>query len=575
MSFFSELKRRNVYKVAAVYIIVSWVVLQVVDMFMSFMPLPEWTGRLVFVLLAAGFPIALLLAWALELTPEGIKLENAAEGSRSSERKRTDIAIYAALAAVLIFWIAKLDWNNEPEIAESGEIRSLVVLPLTNLMNDPEQAYFVEGMHEALITELSKVKALRVISRTSAMKFQGSNKSVPEIARELGVDAIVEGSVLRAGNTVRVTAQLIEAKSDRHLWADNFDRELTDILALYGEVTREIVSQIRITVTPDEAARLADSGVVDPEGYDLYLKGDYLCDKWAPQEMMQGIELMRQAVQEDPDSAIAHAALAMCLQYAAFFDYVEPLEVFDESNNAANRAVALDSQLPEAWVALAGVRYYLGFDFVTSELALQRALELNARSVRALTHLSWQMGEAGRFEEALESGREAVRLDPLSPVAQTTVGQAYYLNQDFETATTEYRRLVALDPVDPSSHFFLAWSLEQSGEFELAIESHRRALELSDNASLYLSGLGFSYTLAGRMDEAREILEELQQDGRADSFHVALLKTGLGDYDAAIALLEQAYELRISHMLYIKQGAQFDALRSNERFTRLVQRMGW
>ena len=575
MSFFSELKRRNVYKVAAVYIIVSWVVLQVVDMFMSFMPLPEWTGSLIFVLLAAGFPIGLLLAWALELTPEGIKLEESAEGSRASGQKRTDIAIYAALAAVLIFWIAKLDWNNEPEIVESGEIRSLVVLPLTNLMNDSEQAYFVEGMHEALITELSKVKALRVISRTSAMKFQGSGKSVPEIARELGVDAVVEGSVLRAGNTVRVTAQLIEAKSDRHLWADNFDRELTDILALYGEVTREIVSQIRITVTPDEAAQLADTDVVDPEGYDLYLKGDYLCDKWAPQEMMQGIELMRQAVQEDPDSAIAHAALAMCLQYAAFFDYVQPIEIFDEANNAANRAVALDSELPEGWVALAGVRYYLGFDFVTSELALQRALALNAHSVRALIHYSWQMGEAGRFEEALESGREAVRLDPLSPVAQTTVGQAYYLNQDFETATTEYQELVALDPADPSSHFFLAWSLEQRGEFELAIESHQRAIELSDNASLYLAGLGFSYGLAGQLDKAREILEGLQQNGQADPYLVAVVQTGLGNYDAAIASLEQAYELRISHMLYIKQGAQFNALRSNERFTRLVQRMGW
>jgi Flp pilus assembly protein TadD len=185
------------------------------------------------------------------------------------------------------------------------------------------------------------------------------------------------------------------------------------------------------------------------------------------------------------------------------------------------------------------------------------------------------MGEAGRFEEALKHGREAVQLDPLSPVAQTTVGQAYYLSQNFEAATREYRRLVALNPVDPSSHFFLAWSLEQGGEFELAIESHQRALELSDNAALYLAGLGFSYALAGRLDEAREILEELQSDGRADPFHVALLKTGLGDYGGAIDSLEEAYELRISHMLYIKQGAQFDALRGDERFTRLVQRMGW
>ena len=578
MSFFLELKRRNVYKVAALYIIVSWVVLQVVDMFMSFMPLPEWTGRLVFVLLAAGFPVALLLAWALELTPDGIRSESGSGDSDTPTKRSADYAIYAVLVGVISFWVFGLDWNSQPEIDEAGEIRSLVVLPLTNLMNDPEQAYFVEGMHEALITELSKVEALRIISRTSAMKFVDSNMSVPEIGRELGVDAIIEGSVLRAGDTVRVTAQLIEAKSDRHLWADNFDRELTDILALYSDVTREIVGQIRVTLTPDEAARLADTSAVDPEGYELYLKGDYLCDQWVPQEMLQGIDLMRQAVLEDPDSAIAHAALAMCFQYAAFFDYVAPLQVLDEANAAANRAVSLDPELPEGWVALAGVRYYLGFDFVASELALRRALSLNGHSVRALIHYSWQMGEAGRFAEALQSGREAVQIDPFSTVAQTTVGQAYYLNQDFESAIAEYSKLVDLDPADPSSHFFLAWALEQNGEFTQAIESHRRAIELSGNASLYLAGLGYSYGLSRRSEEAQGVLDELlalQSEGRADHYHIAMARIGLGDYGGAIESLEHAYEKRSSHMLYIKQGAQFDVLRGDERFTNLVRKMGW
>jgi TolB-like protein/tetratricopeptide (TPR) repeat protein len=557
MSFFAELKRRNVYKVAALYIIVSWVVLQVVDMFMSFMPLPEWTGRLVFVLLAAGFPVALLLAWALELTPDGIKSESPSTDSDRPASRRADYAIYAVLTGVLLFWVISFDWNSESDNPASAEIRSLVVLPLANLMNDPEQAYFVEGMHEALITELSKIEALRVISRTSAMKFVDSNMSVPEIGRELGVDAIIEGSVLRAGDTVRVTAQLIEAESDTHLWADNFDRELTDILALYSDVTREIVGQIRVTLTPDEVARLTDTSAVDPEGYELYLKGDYLCDQWAPQEMLQGIDLMRQAVLEDPGSAVAHAALAMCYQYAAFFDYVAPLEVLDEAYEAANRAVSIDPDLPEGWVALAGVRYYLGFDFVASELALQRALSLNGRSVRALIHYSWQLGEAGRFGEALQSGREAVQMDPLSSVAQTTVGQAYYLNQDFETAITEYRKLVDLDPADPSSHFFLAWALEHSGEFDQALESHRRAIELSD---------------------AQRILDELlalQSTDRVDHYHIAMVQVGLADYSGAIESLERAYEMRSSHMLYIKQGAQFDALRDDERFTNLVKKMGW
>lgn len=204
------------YRVAALYIIVGWVVLQVVDLFMSFRPLPEWTSRLVFVLLAAGLPIALVLAWAIELTPEGIRLESTEDDSPKSGN-RADLIIYGSLVVVLAVVIWNFDWDIAGEQTPSAEIRSLVVLPLDNLMSDPEQAYFVEGMHEALITELSKIEALRVISRTSAMKYLDSNKSVPEIGQELGVDAIIEGSVLRAGDTVRVTAQLIEAQTDQHL----------------------------------------------------------------------------------------------------------------------------------------------------------------------------------------------------------------------------------------------------------------------------------------------------------------------------------------------------------------------
>ena len=279
MSFLAELKRRNVYKVAAIYIIVGWVVLQVVDLFMSFMPLPEWTSRLVFVLLAAGLPVALVLAWAIEISAAGLKLEASEEGDTAPRRQRADLLIYSAVGVVLIIWIWNLDWWRTGSDSELTEIRSLVVLPLVNLMNDSEQAFFVEGMHEALITELSRIEALRVISRTSAMKYRDSNKSVPEIGRELGVDAVIEGSVLRSGNTVRVTAQLIAADNDRHLWADNFDRELTDILALYADVTREIVEQIRIEITPEEEARLVAPRVVDADAYELYLKGKYFCDK--------------------------------------------------------------------------------------------------------------------------------------------------------------------------------------------------------------------------------------------------------------------------------------------------------
>jgi len=567
MSFFSELKRRNVYRVAAIYIIVSWVVLQVVDMFMSFMPLPDWTSRLVFVLLAAGFPVALVLAWAMELTPEGIKLETSGEDT-SASRRRGDVLIYGGVGVVLIVWLWSLDWGQEAPDSGTVQIRSLVVLPLDNLMNDPEQAYFVEGLHEALITELSKIKALRVISRTSAMKYLESGKSVPEIGRELGVDAIIEGSVLRAGDTVRITTQLIEAASDRHLWADNFDRELTDILALYADVTREIVDQIRVEVTPEEVARLAAPPAVDAAAYERYLKGKYLCDKWGPQEMLQGIDLMRQAIAMDPDNALSYSGLGLCLQYAAFFGYVLPLEIAEEANRTAERAIELDRDLADAWVTFAGVRYYLDFDMAAAEMAVERALALNPSHLRALVHYSWQLGEAGRFDEAIELARKAIALDPFSGVVRTTSGQAYYLNRDFASAFKEYEKLLELAPDDPSFRFYMGWAREQMGDYEQAIVLHKRAIELSDRAPLYVSALGYSYGLAGENREAQEILDELvglEAQGLAEPFHVAMVHIGLGNNEQAIDWLEKAFEARSSHMLYI----------NDPRFISLIDRMGW
>jgi tetratricopeptide (TPR) repeat protein len=408
------------------------------------------------------------------------------------------------------------------------------------------------------------------------MKYENSKKSVPEIAAELGVDAIIEGSVLRAGSTVRVTVQLIDGSSDRHLWADNFDREMTDILALYADVTREIVNRIRVEVTPAEAAKLATHKVVDPAAYELYLKGNYFCGKWAPTEMLHGIELMRQAVRKDPDSAVAHAGLAICLQYASFFDYLAPLEILPEAVAAAERAVELDEQLAEAWVSLAAVNYYLNFDGPTSERALERALEINPSSVRALNHYSWQLGESGRFEEGLVPARRAIRLDPLSTATHLSLAQIHYLSRENETALRLYEQIVDMDRHDPSLHFYLGWAQEQSREYDKAILSYLEAIELSNRAPLYVSGLGHAYGIAGRAVEAQAVLEELVQqerDGLAQPFHVAVVHLGLKNYEEAIDWLEKSFAAHNAQMMYIKEAPQFDPLRSNERFTRLVDRM--
>jgi len=576
MSFLTELKNRNVFRVAALYLVVSWLILQVVDVLMSFLPLPDWTGRLVIVLLLVGFPIALVLAWAFELTPQGVRRESKSAADTMTEghgHRRFDLVIMGAMVVALAYFAWQHDWRGEPNGSAPGEIRSIVVLPLENLMNDPGQAYFVSGMHEALITELSKIDALRVISRTSAVRLQGGDMSVPEIGRELGVQAVIEGSVLRAGDTVRITVQLIEANTDRHLWAENYDRQLSDILALYGEVTREIARQVRVNLSADEEAKIAASRPVDPKVYELYLEGRYLCDNWSPDEMKRGIALLQEVVSRETGNATAHAQLALCLQYSAFFGYERPLDVYSRAKAAAGMAVQLDDRLAEAHVALAGVHYYMDLNPKAAMKELERALDLNPGSVKALLHSSWLLGESGRFEQAFDYNRRALSLDPLSIVVNHAVGQLFYLGRDFENAVVEYRKALEMDRTDPSLHFYLAWPLEQLGRYDEAIAHHRKAVELSGGSPLYLGGLAYAYGLAGSHAEARDILERLLQDPAAAPYDIALAHLGLGDHAQALDWLEKAYEARDSHVIYINRGPRFDPLRSDPRFIRLLQRI--
>jgi TolB-like protein/Flp pilus assembly protein TadD len=578
LRLFKELQRRNVFKVALAYIVAAWLVMQVADVVLNNVAAPDWTLHVLIVFIALGFPFAVIFAWAFELTPEGLRRETepeAEESLQAGSRRTFNTLIVAVVVVALVYLGLTYDWGREPQSVAPGEIRSIVVLPLDNLMNDPSQGYFVEGMHEALITELSKIKALRVISKTSAMRYKDSGKAVPAIASELGVDAVVEGSVLRAGNVVRVTTQLIEAKTDRHIWADNFDRELNDILAIYADVTREIVNHIRINLTPDEQASLAKSSPVNPEVYELYLKGRYLCDNWSPQEMQQGIALLQNAVNLDPQHAASHAKLAQCLQDSAFFEYLKPLEIDSRARVAATTAVRLDDRLAEAHVALGGVNYYLGFDGKSAEREYLRALELNPNSIDALLHVAWLFSQAGRFDEAIVPAQRAVELDPFATATLVTLGQVYHLNRDFDRAIQAFENAMELDRNDPSVHYYLAWPIAQKGQYDKAVVLSKSAAELSGGAPLYMSALGHAYGMAGMEQEALQILEELKQKPHASPYNLAIVHLGLRDHEQALEWLEKAYEARSIPLVYIKQGPKFDPLRDDERFISLLERMGW
>lgn len=578
MQLFQELKRRNVYRVAAVYIIVSWLVLQVADVLMSFLPLPDWAPNLIFVLLVLGFPIALVLAWSLEITPQGVRIDAGEESGNqpgSSQFRPLDFVLIAGLVGVAAYALyAREPATTSPEGAQPSQISSIVVLPLDDLTNDPTQAYFVAGMHEALIMELSKIKALRVISKTSASSFKDTATPIPEIARLLNVDAVVEGSVLRVGDTVRVSAQLIDASADRHLWAENYDRPMTDILSLYGEVAQEIAAQIRVKITANEASRLVTSQSVQPEVYERYLQARYLCENWSPQDMVRGIELVRGAVKIDPNFAPAQAELGLCLQYAAFFNYESALDVAAESEAAAQRAVTLDPELAEGYVALAGIRYYLHYDRDAAESFLRKAMELNPGSIKALNHLSWLLGESGRFEEALVPTRKSIAHDPLNSISHNALAQIHYLARNFDESIAANERALALAPGDPWLHYSLALDYFFIGDQTSAIKFAGNAVEHSGRAPLYVAGQAYVFAVTSQADKARELLRELEASER-NAFSLGLVYTGLGEHENAIDNLELAYEQRNSQLVYLPHGAAFDPLRNNPRFSALLKKLGW
>ena len=457
------------------------------------------------------------------------------ESPSGSARKVLVALLGVAALALAAGWYFLGDGGDpelpgEREAVAPGEIRSIVVLPLTNLMNDPGQGYFVEGMHEALITELSKIKALRVISKTSAMHYEDSGKPVPEIARELGVDAVVAGSVLRAGNVVRVTARLIEARSDSHIWADNFDRELDDILALYADVTREIVDQIRVTLTPDEQASLAISRPIDPEVYDLYLKGATIsAATGVRRRCSKASSYCNGPLNLDPQHAASQAQLALCLVDTVFFDYMTPMEIDSRTREAALTAVQLDDRLAEGHVALGQRELLPGIrSKIRRSANISGRLEMNPNSIDALLHLSWVLAAAGRTDEAFGPTQRALELDPLSTAVTNAMGQIYYLNRDFDRAIQEYETALELDRSDPSLHFYLAGPFEQQGQYERAIALYESAIELSGGAPLYVAALGHAYGAAGMREEALQILQQLQQTASASPYALAVVLSWSG-----------------------------------------------
>jgi len=467
--------------------------------------------------------------------------------------------------------------SAEPVSGGAIRIRSLAVLPLANRSGDPAQEFFVDGMTDALIADLAQIAALRVISRTSAMRFKGSDKPLPEIARDLHVDGIVEGSALLAGGRVRITVTLIEAATDRSLWAKRYERELTDILTLQSEVARAIAEEVRVQVTPEERTRLEPKGPVNPAAHVAYLQGRYLWNRWNTESFRHSLERYREAIEADPGYALAWAGLADSYATLGNTNAMAPAEAYVKAREAAERRLALDPSLAELHASLAYVHRFHDWDWARAERGFLRALELNPGYATGRRWYAQFLSGLGRHGEAIAEAERALELDPLSLVIHTAVGDVLFYARRYERAVSYYRRCVELDATFGPGHTDMARALEHLGRHEEAIAEFLLGVGHTPGAGMPAStGLATLLAAAGRREDAGAMIAALierSQSAYVSPYGIASAYAVAGENATALDWLERAYEQRDGTLVWIKVHPRMDGLRAEPRFRELLSKM--
>ena len=460
--------------------------------------------------------------------------------------------------------------------SEGFEVQSIAVLPLEDLTHDPAQDYFADSMTEALITSLAKVRALRVISRTSVMRYKGARKSLPEIARELKVDAVIDGSVLRAGERIRINTQLIHAASDRHLWAESYERDFRDILSLQSDIAQQVADQIKVILTPEERERLSSARKVNPQAHEQYLKARYYWNKRAEPSVIKAISYFRQSIDADPTYAEGYVGLADCYNILGYYNSLAPMEAYPKAKAAALKALEWDKSLGEAHAALGVVKRDFEWDWPGAEQEFQCAIELNPGCVEAYHWRGTLFCMMRRHTEGLREKTKALTLDPLSVVVRSDLARMYYYARDYSLALEHYRAAIAMDPEFGFAHLLVAEVYEQLGRPGEARTALEEGVRLLGESPFALAKLGHYLAISGKRDEARHVLDRLEELARQEyvsACDVAMVYTGLKENDAAFHWLDKAYQQRAVGLGYLGLEQHWDPLRTDLRFTDLLRRV--
>jgi len=582
-----EVRRRRLFGVMAFYIAGAFVLLQVVDLAFPGLGIPDSAIGYVWIGTILGIPIALIFGWRFDVTAQGFRRTPAAhEEVKALPLSTSDyllLFVLSTAAIAMIFLLLQKIMAMQGTIESPGRIydpseHSIAVLPFHNLSSDPEQEYFVDGMHDALIAELARISGLTVISRTSTLRYKATTLTVSKIARELNVAMIVEGSVLKAGDDIRIQVQLIGVQPERHLLAKTYDRQLSSVLKLQSELAQNIAEEIEVELTPQEQSRISKIDEVDPETYTLWLKGKFYLDQLNEKSFRNALSSFEDAIERDPGYASAYAGMAMAYTTLAGWHSSEsPHDNARLAKKAAERALQLDPSLGEAYLALGDIRFLFDWDWAGAERAFKQGVSASPGGTNGRISYANFLSAMGRFDESIEIGRKTLAHDPLSPAAYNELAVALLWAGRDEEAMDLLREALDIDPDFAQTHYLLSGFEDERGNFDGAL-AHTAYLDRfrEDLPPATLGFVGRSYALAGQEDEARALLSQLMER-RAREFIPAIaivyIHLGLGEHDEALQWLEVAYQEHDVSLVWLKEIWIYDPLRSDPRFQSILERM--
>jgi len=530
-------------------------------------------------LIVIGFPIALIIAWAFELTPEGLKrTESADELPKKSARSHAWIyvVIVAGAISVSLFLFGRYTATSKQSGSAELPAKSIAVLPFENLSGNPENAYFTDGIQEEILMRLAKIADLKVVSRTSTVRYKRSPENLREVANQLGVANVLEGSVQRTADRVHVNVQLIKAASDAHLWAEAYDRKLTDIFAVESEIAKTIADTLQAKLTGSEQHAIAAQPTQNTEAHQLYLKGRYFWNRRTAENLKKALAYFEQAAEKDPNYALAYTGIADSCTLIPIYSAGTPQEYHPRARAAAQKAVELDDTLAEAHTSLAAV-FFDDFEFAQAAKQHERAISLNPNYATA--HHFYGLGPLaalGEFDKAIAEEKRALELDPVSPIISASLGAIYTLGRRYDEAIAQLRDTVEMHPEFYWAHRWLGWALELKGATGEAITEYHKAFELSDDP-IVLAQLAHAEVSVGRQNEARQILARLTEDAKAryvPAYAFAVIHLALGEKDQALDWLETAARDHDNfYSNFFNVDPYLDPLRGDPRFEALVSKI--